>query len=529
MEPRRPVELGPPHIRALLCLAEARRLARHAGAGRGAGQGPGLWPGFDFEAVPVVFWGDGGADPLLLQHPEPPSDFRLLELPIPGLDGVDIYYHQGPVPYLPAVGPVEVAGAVAATLPLSVLRAGLPPEQLVATVVHEVFHAFTVRSGPRRPDLSLFGSYPELSPVNNALGTTEGLILSDYLGSRLGLAGASGAGRAAAGGSAGSAAPGDPAGVAYTFSLVRRERRAPLEDDIIEYEQGLEASEGLARYVEIKSLLAALPNDPVPGSPVYVPGEAFRVLSGRDRYDRAAGLVSERVEKLRDLNVKAAGSAWWRFFYSGMALALLADDLDPEWKRKVIEGYTLDNVVEQGVEFDGASGDERELERVKELYGYGRRLDEEREFSREERKRKEELLARLLQGTGTRITFDVSALIAEDTWLDSGRFTLQWDPAAAETVTKHVRIHRRGLRFTGFGTDLRFTDLPVVEDLKNRLFHVNVPAGRLGVTGDGHPHPPSRPAEFEEGLDVILPGVAAHATRGFVQNAGGTLYIKITC
>lgn len=536
MPARKGIELRPAHLRALMCLLEARHLAASLELAQGRGY---LWPGFDFRATPFLIY-RGGIDAFLVQHPDPPTEFALLTLPVPGFERIPIYHHQGPLPYLPAVGPVEVGGHFTATLPLSVYRAGAWPETLVAATIHEAFHAYQASMGWPRTNLGLLSAYPELSATNNALGNLEATILAEFLAGRLGLElgrsdadppDAGHAGGAATGGGPGHA-PGDALGhdaddpldarrTAYHFGLVRRERRGPLDDEIIDYEQNLETTEGLARYVEVKALVGA-------SAPEYQPSRAFETVSGRARYDKAQALVSEQVAKLYEVNLSAAGAAWWRFFQTGMALGLFADFLDPGWKEKVERGAALDEVLEAGVRYDGGEGDEKTLEALKEDHGYDERLDAEREFSRNEKKRKEELLASILRGTGTRVTFDVSSLISEETWWDSGRFALDWDPSSVETITRNVRIHRKGLRFRGYGTDLRFGNLPVVEDLKNRLFHVSVKASRLGFEGDGHNHPPARPAEFQEGLEVVLPGVRARATSGFVQNTQGTLYIKIT-
>lgn len=496
MTSERPVELRPAHIRALLCLVEARSLSGHMTRAHGSDH---LWPGFVFERVPVIFY-RGASEAFLAQHPDPPDGFRPLKLPLPGLDDVSLHYNPGPLRYLPAVGSVEVGGRRTAAVPLAVFRQGTPPEALVAGLIHDVFHA--CETGPPRPGLSLplLSSYPELSATNNALGNLEARLLHDYLVRAPGAAT-------------------DPARVAYLFSLVRRERRGPLDDRVIAYEQELETGEGLARYVEMRSLMAARD---------YSAGRAFEALAGRTTYDLAPALVTARLGRLSGLNVNAAGAAWWRFYHTGMALGLLADDLAPDWKARVRKGETLDAVIEAGVVYDGGTGDERELERLKDRYGYDERLDSERAFARAERKRKEELLDRVLRGDGLRVTFDVSSLVVEETWWDSGRLSLEWDPAAVDVVTSSVRIHTNGLRFRGFGTDLRFGRLPVVEDSKNRLFHVSVPSTGLEAEGDGVRFGLERGAEFGDGLEVALPGVRAKARSGYVQDADGTLYIKIT-
>jgi len=509
----RAVELRPAHIRAFLCLAEARHLVRVLADRLG---GDYLWPGFDVTRVPVIFYHDG-SEAFLLQHPDPPDEFERVRIPIPGLEEAEFHYHRGPLPYLPAVREVEAGGLRTAALPLSFFSTVAPPEALTVGLVHDLFHVFAASLGLEAADLRVLSRYPELDPTNNALGTLEGLILHDFLTDTLRdfLTEAPGTGPAPGGGV-------EPERTAYEFCLVRRERRGPLEDEVIDYEQQLEAREGLARYVEVKALIGA-------GSPEYEPSRAFRTLSGRDTYSLAPELVGNRLARLREINVKAAGAAWWRFFETGMALGLFADHIEPKWKSEVARGATLDSVVERGVRFLGDPGDERELDRLKEKYDYESRLETEWAFSLDERRRRDGLLARLLGAEGTRFTFDVSDLIPEETWWDSGRFTMVWDPSAVDTVSQNVRIHKRGLRFKGFGTDLRFKDLPVVEDLKHRLFHVSVPVkGALNLEGDGHPFSLGLGAQFEDGLEVRLPGVHARARSGYVKNLGETLYIKIT-
>jgi hypothetical protein len=513
------LELRPAHLRALLCLAEAAHLTGFLTETRGADY---FWPGFDFKATPIVLF-RGNLEAFLVQFPHPPAGFSPLNVPMPGLERTPVYYHRGALPYLPAVGAVEIEDRVAASLPLSVFRPEAVPEALVAGLVHEAFHAYERGLGRGRVDLSLVSGYPELSPANNALGNMEGRILYDYLSPRFGRCEPQARARSDGEFRGDGESRGDDESLraAFDFSRARRERRGPLEDSVIEYERQLEAAEGLARYVEVRALLG--------GMSAYRPSRAFQVLTGRETYTQAPRLVAEQVAKLPQLNVKAAGAAWWRFFHTGMALALLADDLDPDWKGKVGAGPALDEVIEGRVTYDGGSSDERAIEELKERYGYDQRLEAEREFGREEKRRKRDLLALVLQGTGTRVTFDVSALIAEETWWESGRISLDWDPASTETITKNVRIHRKGLRFSGFGTDLRFAGIPVVEDRKSRLFHVNVPkAGRLDMRGDGRACSLEKPAEFEDGLTVLLPGVSARARSGYVREAGGTLYIRIT-
>jgi len=535
----RELELRPAHLRALLSLAEARQLTRFLADARGPDY---LWPGFGFARIPILIYeavGDPAArkpaeefDVFLVQHADPPAEFSPVDVPVPGLEDALLFHYRGPAAYLPAVRTIVLAGRRTAALPLGVFRQSLSPEAMVGGLVHDAFHAFAAAAGlgQTRVDPGRISRYPELSPVNNVLGNIEGRLLYGYVSTALGPAGAGARAedRPASGPTAG--AGGDPVRFAYDFCLVRRERRGPLEDDVIDYEQELELTEGPARYVRLRCLLAAAASACSGEADGYRPGKAFSVLSGRHAYSRAPSLVEEELSKLPGVNVEAAGSAWWRFYVTGMALCFLADELDPAWKVRVSAGETLDAILERLVTYGGEAEDEARLDVLRERYGYDGRLEAERVFSRSEMQRKKELLAGLLEGgDGMRLTFDVSELVPEEDWWESGHVVFNWDPSALETVTRSVRIHGRGLRFRGFGTDLEFTGVPVLEDQKSRLFHVKLPDEvNLKLEGDGREVALGKGAVFEDGLELELPGVRARARSGYVQDAGGTLYVKIT-
>lgn len=502
------IEIRPAHLRALLAVAEARHLTFHLARANGPAF---LWPGFDFSRTPLVVYREHG-EAFLVQHPDPPTGLTVVDLPIPGLD-TPVHFSDRSFPGLPAVRVADIGGRPAAAVPLSVFRPDVPPEGLVTLLIHGAFHAFLAGSRLVRPDLGVINQYPELSPVNNALGNLEGRILHRFLATATGAA----------------EPPADALETAYDFCLIRRERRGPLDDVVIEYERNLEGSEGLARYVQTRALLSAAAGSPGgPPGPGYVAGNAFQTLAGRDRYTAAPRLWAAQLDKVHDLCVNAAGASWWRFFHSGMALALFADHLTSDWKAEVAAGQSLDEVLERRVSFEGDPADEKRLDALKEQLDFDQRLEEERRFSRLERERKQELLSRILAARGRRVTFDVSALVPDETWWESGHLDVVWDPDTVESVTRDVRIHHQGLRFSGFGAHLEFTGVPVIEDLRHRLLHVNVPVGRLNLEGDGRRFALVRGAEFSDGLEVQLPGVRAQARSGYVQETDGTLYIKVT-
>ena len=109
----------------------------------------------------------------------------------------------------------------------------------------------------------------------------------------------------------------------------RRDRRAghDLGAELIAYERQLEWQEGLAKYVELRIWREAQE------SPDYEP-----VLGMRDDPDfRDYTTFQQRwLRELAEMRLQALISSEARFYYTGMAQAVLLDRLLPGWKERVL-------------------------------------------------------------------------------------------------------------------------------------------------------------------------------------------------
>lgn len=134
----------------------------------------------------------------------------------------------------------------------------------------------------------------------------------------------------------------DTAALARQFLAQRQQRRqqANLSPDLIAYEQQREWLEGLARYAELELWRQAAQTDGY--SPLSALGDDPK-FSGYTTFDRRWQQEIDQIGRMAD-----AGDG--RFYYTGMAQAVLLDRLLPGWKEQALaEGVWLEGLLETAV------------------------------------------------------------------------------------------------------------------------------------------------------------------------------------
>ncbi len=124
------------------------------------------------------------------------------------------------------------------------------------------------------------------------------------------------------------------------FLAQREQRRSDnsLSAGMVDYERLRELEEGLAKYVQIRSLLQAA------ASPEYIPITEMELDGDFNDYSTA-----EKFLKLEISNTQT-GSEDSRLYYTGMGQALLLDRLMPDWKERVFqEGITLEGLLDDAI------------------------------------------------------------------------------------------------------------------------------------------------------------------------------------
>lgn len=303
-----------------------------------------VWPGWTASETPLLLYLPGRED-LLINHPKPPEGFRPYDGPLKfpgaqvlvkhgptliGFDGQNTAMDVGGVRTLVVADPLSnlrqrVGGLIEDPRPAAEKTRTLEFESLtqdpydqLGLVVHEAFHVYQNRVAPDRGGNEMFLLfYPVLSVDNNLGFGLEAQALSAALEARDDRAFRE---------------------AAVRWLAVRLDRRAKLPARAIEYEDGTEFNEGLAKYTEYRLFQVLEGRTPAAGLTVTQGFHGYGDLS-RERAD----LVREMKRNLRgEVNINndpyGTAPARFRLYYSGMAVAAMLDRLSPDWKRTFMAG-----------------------------------------------------------------------------------------------------------------------------------------------------------------------------------------------
>ena len=136
--------------------------------------------------------------------------------------------------------------------------------------------------------------------------------------------------------------PAESADIAAQFLEQRaaRRQRAGLSPDLIAFEKQREWLEGLARYTELEIWRLASQGS-------YQPIPASAALPDFERYTAFERRWEQEIAQLPRM---AAQEGEGRFYYTGMAQAVLLDRLAPGWKTRVFdEGVWLEDLLAQAI------------------------------------------------------------------------------------------------------------------------------------------------------------------------------------
>jgi hypothetical protein len=300
-----------------------------------------VWPGWNASDTPLLLYLPGKQE-LLINHPSPPPGFRPYAGPasFPGArivarddttfvsyDGQNTTMDVAGVRTLVVADPLSnlrqrIQGLIAdarpaeekiRTLELDVLASD-PYDQL-GLIVHEAFHVYQEKTRPERgTNEMLLLYYPTLSVENNVGFGLEASALGEAVGAA------------------------DDAGLrraAVRWLVAREQRRAQLPARAVAYEDGVEFTEGLAKYTEYR-LFQVLEGREAPSALARAQG--FRGFG--DLSAQRANLIGQMRAHLRgevSVNNDPYGAAplRMRLYYSGMAIGILLDRLQPLWKEQL--------------------------------------------------------------------------------------------------------------------------------------------------------------------------------------------------
>ncbi len=318
------------------------------------------------------------------------------------------------------------------------------PYSQMCTIAHEAFHAFQAQwVGERTAVELLLLHYPTLSVENNVGMALEGEALKSAL-------------------FAGDVETLEAS--VLSWLAIRRERRAALPPEAIQYEDGTELNEGLAKYVEWR-LSEALEG--------RTPGAGMAWVSGFSGYGDL-GFVRQRLaedmraslagEKLVNNDPYGTAPVRFRLYYSGMAMGALLDRLMPEWKARIMQpGTTLSGLVREALDpgdalLDAWTEESRTDPRRAELVASKTRLAEAG------RQAATQKLAGIYDGKKTLLCVDYTALgTAPESW--------SFTPFGITVVDEHRTIYDQipvSAQFADGSFVRQTSKSPLVHDMERR-------------------------------------------------------------
>jgi hypothetical protein len=325
-----------------------------------------IWPGWGEVDIPLLVYNEAYA--FLVGFPEPAAGwFKVPGGPqsggpwelVPGDDFYGQAYYRQPLPdsdTTPEAFTVKVGDRWVASLQTkewmeialrNTIQGDLPaflqpvvPYRLVvslllkgsdgyiAGLLHESFHAFQGMTADGRLEAAEVSSarqserYPSQSNAFQAAWQNELDLLAEALQAETQI---------------------DQASLAAQFLAQRDARRkeAAISPALQEYERHREWLEGLARYAELGVWQAGAT------SPAYQPLPEAGKISDFDAFATHERRWRDEVSQLRRM---AGSSGDGRFYYSGMAQAMLLDELLPDWKEQILqEGVFLEDLLRASV------------------------------------------------------------------------------------------------------------------------------------------------------------------------------------
>jgi hypothetical protein len=504
-----------------LLLAEA-----HEVWGLISSPGNPIWPGWDASGTPLLLYLPGQQD-VLINHPHPPDGFVPYEGPVqfPGwrilvkngptlieLDGQNTSKEVEGIQTLVVADPLSSLRANVSSLlqdarpaadkvrSLGLFNLATDPYGQLATVVHEGFHVYQDKVAPDKgaEDMLLL-YYPVLSAQNNVGFALEGTALNQALHA---------------------ANPAALRHAAVRWLAVRRDRRASLPPKAAEYEDGVEFTEGLAKYTEYR-LFQVLEG--------RQPGPAILWAQGFNGYASLAPQRQQLVERMVqnmsgviNVNNDPYGTAplRMRLYYSGMAEGVMLDQLSPNWKSRIFAAdVSLTSLLEEALEPTPAELD-RALQEAKTDPAYDSLVQSKTKLAQEGHARADALVKEIEAGPGIGLIVDYSQL-------SSPKLSMGFTPFGITLIDNDRTVFSQTPIQVVFGKQgevAQKVTVPLLRDTGRRLVRFRLPSSAtrgdvekaLGSSQTGSP---------VNDLVLDLPGATVKAAEAQVSWKGNDLVV----
>ncbi len=494
----------------------------------GSAQNP-IWPGWDASSTPLLLYIPGEQD-VLINHPHPPQGFVAYNGPI-RFPGWQVLIRNGPtliasdgqntalevegVPTLAVADTLsnlrnQVAGMLTDTRPvdqklqsLRALSLATDPYGQLAMVVHEAFHVFQGKQAPDKgADEMALLHYPVLSVQNNVGFALEGLALADALHAKN---------------------DAEFRHAALRWLAVRKDRRAALPAEAVEYEDGTEYNEGLATYTQYRLYQVLEGRQPGPAM-AWVQGFAGYTDLSAQREDLIATMIQNmKGEVVVNNDPYGPAPLRMRLYYSGMAEGVLLDRLSPGWKSRIFAPDTsLTAIAEEALKPSPSELDQA-LREFKAGPAYDALVQGKTKLAQEGKGRAEAAAQEIESGTGI-------ALIVDYSQLGSNKLGMGFTPFGITAVDENRTIFAQAPVKVIFGSAGELTQnlaQPLLRDTGKKLIRFRMPSN--ATRADVEKALGSSPSNGGAitGLNVELPGATLKAAKAQIRWQGNDLIIVL--
>jgi hypothetical protein len=379
----------------------------------------------------------------------------------------------------------------------------MDPYGQIATVVHEAFHVFQDKQAPDKgANEMLLLYYPLLSVQNNVGFAQEGSALAEALGGT------------------------DDAALrraAVRWLALRKDRRSSLPQKAVEYEDGIEFKEGLAKYTEYR-LFQVLEG--------RSPGPAMKWAQGFAGYaDLAAqreGLIKFMVQNMRgevNVNNDPYGTAplRYRLYYSGMAIGVMLDRLSSGWKSRIFAtDASLTSLVEEALKPSRAELDQA-LEEARGEAAYASLVESKTKLAQEGKARAQAMLKEIEAGPGVGLIVDYSEL-------SSPKVGIAFTPFGITVVDGERTIFTLIPLTVAFGEEgevAQKVPAPLLRDTARRVVRFRLPQGASRAEVERALGSAETSGGTVANLALDLPGATVKAAKAQIKWSGEDLIIVL--
>ena len=221
----------------------------------------------------------------------------------------------------------QLPGPLAAVFPYGLITPTLGTDRYLGALVHESFHAFQAETARPR-----FDDAERAYPTGDAYWVNDTSAREQWKRETQALYDALNAQDEA-----------EMRRFAAEFLSIRAERRSQTlkDESLVLYEKRYEWLEGMAKYVELNTLLAAA------HTPNYVPDATLATDKNFHDYSQIDALWKSELNQMKR---QAGLEGDTRFYYTGMGQGELLDRLMPDWKSRLFaEGVWLEDLLAEAL------------------------------------------------------------------------------------------------------------------------------------------------------------------------------------